>query len=224
VLYERHEHRATLEYLEDWLPAYPRQGLMHCHLSWHVALAALALGDRERAWHAYREGVHPVGGASGPPLNVATDSPSFLWRAELAGEPRHARLWAEARDYGLRSFPKAGVWFADVHVALACAAAGDGANLARIARELRARDAAGKLPPGAVAPALTDAFAAYEKHDWNRAIDLLEAALPETVRIGGSRAQRDLVELTLHAAYARAGRTPPARDAKHRQAGTRIVD
>lgn len=211
VLYERDEHRAALEYLEDWLPAYPRQGLMHCHLSWHVALAALALGDRERAWRAYREGVHPAGGAWGPPLNVATDSPSFLWRAELAGEPRHARLWGEVRDYALQSFPKAGVWFADVHVALACAAAGDGENAARIARELRGRDAAGKLPPGAVAPALAEAFAAFEARDWNRAIELLEAALPETVRIGGSRAQRDLAEFTLRAACAQAGRAPPTR-------------
>jgi tetratricopeptide (TPR) repeat protein len=213
VHYELGEHRAALDFLEDWLPAYPRQGLMHCHLSWHVALAALALGDRERAWRAYREGVHPAGGAWGPPLNVATDSPSFLWRAELAGEPRHARLWGEVRDYALQSFPKAGVWFADVHVALACAAAGDGANLARIARELRERDAAGKLPAGAVAPALAEAFAAFEARDWNRAIELLEAALPETVRIGGSRAQRDLADFTLRAACAQAGRTPPARRA-----------
>jgi len=210
VLYELGDHKAALGYLEDWMPAYPKQGLMHCHLSWHVALAALALGDRERAWRAYREGVHPAGGAWGPPLNVATDAPSFLWRAELAGEPRHARLWSEVRDYALESFPKAGVWFADVHVALACAAAGDGERLARVTRELRERDAAGKLPPGAVAPALAQAFAAYEKHDWNRAIELLEAALPETVRIGGSRAQRDIVEFTLRGACVQAGRTPPA--------------
>ncbi len=215
VLYEQDDHRAALAYLDDWLPSYPRHGLMHCHLSWHVALAALALGDRERAWRAYREGVHPAGGAWGPPLNVATDSPSFLWRAELAGEPRHARLWSEVRDYGLQSFPKAGVWFADVHVALACAAAGDGENLARIGRELREREAAGKLPPGAVAPGLADAFAAYEKRDLNRAIELLGAALPETVRIGGSRAQRDIIEFTLHAACLRAGRPPP-----HRRAAT----
>ena len=86
-------------------------------------------------------------------------------------------------------------------------------NRARLARELRERDAAGKLPPGAVAPALAEAFAAFEARDWNRAIGLLEAALPETVRIGGSRAQRDLAEFTLRAACAQAGRAPPARRA-----------
>jgi len=211
VLYERGEHRAALDYLEDWMPAYPRQGLMHCHLSWHVALAALALGDRERAWRAYREGVHPVGGAWGPPLNVATDAPSFLWRAELAGEPHHGALWSEARDYALQNFPKAGVPFADVHVALACAASGDGENLERVIRQLREREAAGRLPPGPVVPKLAEAFAAYARSDLSRAIELLEAALPETVRIGGSRAQRDVVEFTLRAACVQAGRTPPER-------------
>jgi tetratricopeptide (TPR) repeat protein len=216
VLYERDEHRAALDYLEQWMPDYPKQGLMHCHLSWHVALAALALGERERAWRAYREGVHPAGGAWGPPLNVATDAPSFLWRAELAGEPRHAGLWSEVRAYGLESFPKAGVWFADVHVALACAAAGDGESLARIAVELRRRESAGKLPPGEVAPRLADAFAACANGDWNRALELLEAALPETVRIGGSRAQRDIVEFTLRAACLQAGRAPPRRRAATR--------
>jgi Tfp pilus assembly protein PilF len=213
VLYERDDHRAALEYLEEWMPDYPKQGLMHCHLSWHVALAALALGERERAWRAYREGVHPAGGAWGPPLNVATDAPSFLWRAELAGEPRSATLWSEVRAYGLESFPKAGVWFADVHVALACAAAGDGESLARVAGELRQRDAAGKLPPGELAPRLADAFGACARGDWDRAVELLAAALPETVRIGGSRAQRDIVELTLHAACLQTGRTPPRRRA-----------
>ena len=211
MLYERDEHRAALDYLEAWMPAYPRQGLMHCHLSWHVALSALALGERERAWRAYREGVHPVGGAWGPPLNVATDAPSFLWRAELAGEPHHGALWGEARDYALQNFPKAGVPFADVHVALACAAVGDGENLGRVIRQLREREAAGRLPPGPVVAKLAEAFAAYAKSELSRAIELLEAALPETVRIGGSRAQRDIVEFTLRAACVQAERTPPGR-------------
>jgi tetratricopeptide (TPR) repeat protein len=208
VLYEQGAHRAVLEYLDGWLQAYPRAGLMHCHLSWHVALAALALGEQVRAWRAYREAVHP-GGSWGPPLNVATDASSFLWRAELAGEPRHTQLWRDVREYAVKNFPKAGVSFADVHVALACAASGDQAGLERILKELQERLSAGRVPPGEVVPRLAGAFAAYAKSDWNRAIELLQAALPEAVRIGGSRAQRDIVRLTLRAAYVQAGREPP---------------
>jgi Tfp pilus assembly protein PilF len=107
VLYETGETQAGYEFLERWLPQCAREGLMHCHLSWHVALFALTLGKRERAWEAYRTGVHP-GGSWGPPLNVATDAPSFLWRAELAGEARQPGLWREARDYASERFPRAG--------------------------------------------------------------------------------------------------------------------
>ena len=209
VLYEMGEARAGFEFLEGWMPGCAREGLMHCHLSWHVALFALILGKRERAWEAYRAGVHP-GNSWGPPLNVATDAPAFLWRAELAGEERQPELWREARDYARRSFPKAGVPFADVHVAVACAATGDSAALDNLVQEMRERLAAGKLAPGSVVPALAEGFAAFARNDWNGAVRAFEQALPETVRIGGSRAQRDLVEHTLIAAYLRAGRTADA--------------
>lgn len=91
VMYERGESTTALAYLEAWMPALDKRSLMHCHLSWHVALAALAAGRPERAWEAYRACVHP-GGAWGPPINVVTDAASFLWRAELAGQPRPALL------------------------------------------------------------------------------------------------------------------------------------
>jgi tetratricopeptide (TPR) repeat protein len=210
VLYERGEDRAALDYLDSWLPAYPREGLMHCHISWHVALFALMLGDAERAWRTYEAQVHP-GGAWGPALNVATDAPAFLWRAELAGHARREPLWREARDYALKSFPKAGIAFVDVHRALACVAAGDRDGIAGIVAELEQRAASGRSPAGDVVPRLAVGLSAYGDGDWAAAIAALEPALAETVRIGGSRAQRDLIENTLLAAYLKAGRDADAR-------------
>jgi tetratricopeptide (TPR) repeat protein len=210
VLHEMGEMRRASDFLEGWMPGFDRRGLMHCHLSWHVALTALALGERERAWEAYRSAVHP-GGSWGPPLNVATDTVAFLWRSELAGEPRRPDLWREVQDYALRSFPKAGVPFADVHTAVACVATEDLATLDRVVAEIRDRIAAGKYAPGGVVATIAAGFAAYAKQQWDVAIRLFEEALPETVRIGGSRAQRDLVEHTLIAAYLKAGRPEDAR-------------
>jgi tetratricopeptide (TPR) repeat protein len=210
VLYERGEDRAALDYLDSWLPAYPRDGLMHCHISWHVALFALMVGDSERAWRTYEAQVHP-GGAWGPALNVATDAPAFLWRAELAGHARREPLWREARDYTLKSFPKAGIAFVDVHRALACVAAGDREGIAGIVSELEQRAASGRSPAGDVVPRLAVGLSAYGSGDWTAAITALEPALAETVRIGGSRAQRDLIENTLLAAYLKAGRDVDAR-------------
>ena len=210
VLYEMGQARKGLDYLEAWMPDFDRAGLMHCHLSWHLALFALELGQLEHAWQIYRTGVHP-GGSWGPPLNVVTDTAAFLWRSELAGQPRQAQLWREVKDCALKFFPKAGVAFADMHTALACVANDDFGALEKLVGEMRERLAAGRLPPGGVVPTLAEAFAAYAKSDWGGAIRLLEQALPETVRIGGSRAQRDLIELTLIGAQLRSGRTEDAR-------------
>jgi tetratricopeptide (TPR) repeat protein len=205
VLYECGEAATGLEYLQGWLPKYDREALMHCHLSWHVALFALALGRADEAWQAYRSAVHP-GGSWGPPLNVATDSVSFLWRAELAGQMRRADLWREVHEYTQRAFPKAGIAFVDVHTAFSCVANGDTAGLGGLAEELRKRLSAGRLPAGSVVPQLAEGLGAYGAGQWDRAAELLGKALPETVRIGGSRAQRDLIVKTLVAAYLKAGR------------------
>ena len=210
VLYERGEDRQALDYLDAWLPTYSREGLMHCHISWHVALFALTLGQTERAWRVYESQVHP-GGAWGPALNVATDAPAFLWRAELAGHPRRPELWQQVRDYARTSFPKAGIAFVDVHRALAHVAAGDADGIAAIVSDLQERVAAGRSPAGDVVPRLAAGLHAYGRGDWAGAIATLEPALAATVRIGGSRAQRDLVENTLLAAYLKAGRTDDAR-------------
>jgi hypothetical protein len=62
-----------------------------------------------------------------------------------------------------------------------------------------------------VVPRLAAGLAAYGRTDWKAAITVLEPALTETVRIGGSRAQRDIIENTLLAAYLKDGREADAR-------------
>jgi len=210
VLYEMGEDHAALDYLDSWLPTYPREGLMHCHISWHVAMFALTLGQTERAWRVYETAVRP-GGAWGPALNVATDAPAFLWRAELAGQGRRENEWRDIRDYALKSFPKAGVAFIDVHRVLACVAANDADGVATIAADLKQRVESGRSVTGDVVPRLATGLDAYGRGDWKGAIATLEPVLVETVRIGGSRAQRDLIENTLLAAYIKDGRPATAR-------------
>jgi len=52
-------------------------------------------------------------------------------------------------------------------------------------------------------------FAAFERQDFSAVIDALEPIAGELERIGGSRAQLDLVEFTLLKAYV--GARPPGR-------------
>jgi tetratricopeptide (TPR) repeat protein len=202
LYYEVGERRAGLAYLKDWARAYPRAANLHCHVSWHQALWSMELGHADDAWSIYRESLHP-GGAWGPQINVLTDCASFLFRAELAGAPRQAQYWKDLSAYAQTWFPSPGLAFADVHAALAHAMAGDGEALARIA----------EAPKGAAADVVgpvAKAFAAFAREDWAGTIAALEPHMAEHERLGGSRAQRDLVEYALTAALLRSGRADEA--------------
>jgi len=199
VHYEAGEKERGLTFLQQWIPAYAKEGLLHCHINWHIALWQLELGDFDAAMKTYLAGVHP-GAAWGPPINVLTDAASFLWRAELAGNRGNAELWHEVKRYGDQCFPAAGLAFADVHRALAYAATGDELALETLLGELKAREEAGKLFAGPIVPRLAQAFDAFARKDFAKAVALIEPHMAEHERIGGSRAQRDLIELTLRAA------------------------
>lgn len=207
VLYESGEDLAGLAFLREWIVDLPRESQLHCHLAWHIALWSLDLGDPSEAWHVYLRDVHP-GGSWGPPINTLSDSASFMWRAELAGQLRDPVRWRDVAAYAKREFPKAGVTFADVHSALAYALSGDTTAHQTLATQLRDRQAAGKLAAGPIVPALADAFGACARADWSEAARTIEPLLGEHERIGGSRAQRDLIEYTLAAALMKTGRQP----------------
>jgi hypothetical protein len=206
VCYEDGEQAKSRDYLRQWMPAYEKGAQLFCHLSWHQALCALEAGDIAEAWRVYDAGIEPTT-VWGPPLNALTDAAAFLWRAELAGVPRDAARWRVVHDYAHRMFPRAGIAFADVHVLLADAVVGDTEGHAARLRELAELERAGRLPSGPLVPALGDAFLAFARGDWQGAIGAIEPVLSQHERIGGSRAQRDLVEFTLLKAYANAKRT-----------------
>jgi hypothetical protein len=69
----------------------------------------------------------------------------------------------------------------------------------------------GRYPSGPCVPAVSHAFAAFERQDFSAAIEALEPIAGELERLGGSRAQLDLVEFTLLRAYLSAGRPDDAR-------------
>jgi hypothetical protein len=209
ALYEAGEVAEGRRRLADFAVGYPREGLMHCHINWHRALWALVAGDTGEAWKLYADSVEP-GAIWGPALNVLTDAASFLFRAELMGSKPPAGGWDHVLAYARKEFPRPGLAFVDVHVALAAAMAGDGAEL-----EARAKGTRGPAQP--VVELAANGFVAFARKNWSAAIESLGAMLPEHERLGGSRAQRDLFEEALLAAYRHAGRSPdPAMLARRR--------
>ena len=62
--------------------------------------------------------------------------------------------------------------------------------MAELARE-------GRYPSGSYLPMLSRGFTAFERGDFSAAIEMLVLLAAESERIGGSRAQHDLIEFTL---------------------------
>ena len=203
VHYEAGEREVGLERLDAWRRDYDREAQLSCHIAWHVAIWRSEAGDMEEAWRVFEADVAP-GGAWGPPINVLTDSAAFVLRAGLAGAVVPEGVWERLSDYASEFFPNPGIAFADMHAALAHAMAGRGDALARIAEA-----AAG--PAGDMVSGLAQALGAYARTDWEEAIALLAPWMATHERVGGSRAQRDLLEFALLGALLRSGRTEDAR-------------
>jgi hypothetical protein len=195
----------------DWLPTYDRSGLLHGHISWHQALVALEQGDAERALAIYAERVQPKV-TTAPPLNSVTDGASLLWRLATYGHAVPKEVWDDAAAHAERSFPRAGVPFADVHMALVAAATGNQPSLEQRITELEKRLADGKLAPGGVVPAICRAMLAFACSDYKACARILEPVAAEVVRIGGSHAQREIVEDTLLVAFMKGGEPAKARE------------
>jgi tetratricopeptide (TPR) repeat protein len=203
--YEQGEPQAARAFLAAWLPGYTPDGALNGHLSWHLALSELAAGNTEAAFALYRTAFGP-GAHRGHKMIQLGDAVAFLWRAELAGARPDPAQWQAMHDFARAMFPRAGTAFADWHVALTDAAAGDTAALDARLAEIDRLAREGRYPAAPVVPALARAFAAFRRQDYNAAIAEIAPVVAERERIGGSRAQTDLVDFTLLRAYVAAGR------------------
>jgi tetratricopeptide (TPR) repeat protein len=210
LCYEEGDAEAACTFLAFWLTTYPRNGSLYSHLSWHLALGHLETGDAAAAFRLFRESFAP-NVHSGPPRGKLNDGVSFLWRWELAGYPRDAEAWRVMHDLANGAFPRAGVAFSDMHIALAQVVAGNDAALEARARGMNDLARKGRYPSGPLVPTVSHAFAAFERRDFAAAIDALEPIAGELERIGGSCAQLDLVEFTLLRAYVSMDRLDDAR-------------
>lgn len=193
----------AMRWLDEWLPGYAPDGVLYCHLWWHLALFHLLRREFDAVWRIYDR--HCQNGQSASPvINIFTDGVSLAWRCLVAGgTPSRERL-EMLKALGEASFPRPGI-FVDVHRGMVLAALGEEAALAEYRAECEAALAAGRLAAGEVVLKLIDGFAAYAAGDFVRARDVLSDAAPQVVRIGGSRAQRRFVSETLDSARRRAG-------------------
>jgi tetratricopeptide (TPR) repeat protein len=209
VCYESGEADTARAYLSTWLPTYPRDGFFHGHLSWHLSLCEIQAGNWPQALSLYRDAM-VLDRHSGGPQQRMSDGAAFLWRSELAGHPRDATAWRALHDYATSALPSPGSGLADLHVILAQVVMGDDSGLDSRSRRMEEMARDGRYPSGSYLPTLSRGFAAFERGNFSATIELLAPLAAENERIGGSRAQHDLIEFTLLKAYLEAGRAEEA--------------
>src|SRR5438874_748789 len=210
VCYESGDLEAARTYLSSWLTTYPRDGFFYGHLSWHLSLCEIQAGNWTEALSLYQDAM-ALDRHSGGPQQRMSDGAAFLWRSELAGHPRDATAWRALYDYATSALPSPGSGLADLHVILAQAVIGDDAKLESRSRRIQDMAREGRYPSGSYLPTLSRGFAAFERGDFIAAIEVLSPLVAENERIGGSRAQHDLIEFTLLKAYLEADRAEEAR-------------
>ncbi len=170
----------------------------------------MELGQSDAAMAIY-DG--PIRDAQRPFGISLTNASALLWRLDMAGCAASSR-WAEvAKLWEGHADGKLCV-FTDVHAALAEIGAGQRDALERRLALMRATAADGtEKAPGyrEIGLPVVEGFAAFHDGKYTDAVEHLLPARYDLWRLGGSTAQRDVVEWTLTEAAVRAGKRDVAR-------------
>ena len=193
--FERNEPELAMDFANAWLAQYPDTAMLFGHVHWHTALCELELGQTEQAIHRLRTVIEPHL-AYAPPLVGMTDAASLLWRLKLRG--LNDLSWNAAERFAQEKFPNGGNVFAELHLAML--AAGTGQPRALEACRLRLQKHADAGHGGASsALAWVDGLALWLVRDISVARQALTESVKNAVTLGGSHAQRTVIERTLAA-------------------------
>lgn len=180
------------------------------HNWWHLALYRLESEDYAGALALYDTRVRTPG--SRVALEMI-DASALLWRLRLRGVDVGDR-WRDVAD-SWEAFGEDGYYaFNDVHGIAAFLATGRDGEVRRVMAALEkaaARFDTNGMMSREVGLPIARALCAFERRDYEMAIEDLLRVRGHAHRFGGSNAQRDLLNLTLIESALRAGRAPLAR-------------
>lgn len=208
--YETGDHRSGLTWMDEWVrgDGAATDGLTH--FAWHAALHELSLGDLDALRRRYELQLRPELG-SGCRTLVDTGSLLFRW-ALTPGAVDVPPMSEVLRVTDTESLERPGTPFLAMHSAVALLAVGDVAGLRRLAAWAGTHEH--PTHREVVAP-LAHALIAMARGHYSAAADDLRVL--QTRRLGGSDAQREVIEETRIAALVRAGRLDEAGDVLDRR-------
>jgi tetratricopeptide (TPR) repeat protein len=195
--------------------------LNEVHIWWHKALFHLELGQYDAALALY-DG--PIRATQRPIALSLTNASALLWRLDTLGCDVGVERWRELAELWQGRADGKCLVFADLHAAMAELRAGQEARVeGRLAamRETAVSDAEAAPLYRTVGIPLVEGFWAFHRGAWDEAVERLLAARFDLWQIGGSYAQRDVVQWTLAEAAIRAGQRDIAVSLAHERLAAR---
>lgn len=179
----------------DWEDSY-----FAVHNWWHLALYHIELGQLAEALSLYDSAVRAE--RTDVWLDLI-DAASLLWRLHLEGVDLGLRPAELAADMASHAGEAVSV-FNSLHLVMVAGLAGRGELAEAAAEATRTRSiGTNRRVAEAVGNDLLAAFSAFSAGAYERTGTLLFGARPNAAMMGGSNAQRDVVDLTLLASAAR---------------------
>ena len=199
IYQEQDDSVAGSQFLQTWLAQQGTRSDMRHHLAWHLALLQLDSGnaDQSSMTQLYREEFDP--NISDPmPLTTYSDNASILWRCCLNRTPLDRSFVEQTLDYGKQVYPELGFGFVDMHRVLLTALSGRESEVASMRAAILGLDHSSYLAH--YLQSLLNGALAFTQGDYANAKRTLQPVLDDTVLIGGSNPQRNVILETYKAA------------------------
>jgi tetratricopeptide (TPR) repeat protein len=197
-------------------PQHPNQ----VHIWWHKALFHVELGQYDAALALYDGPIRTTQRRLGVSL---TNASALLWRLDTLGCDVADR-WGDLTALWEGHADGKCLVFADIHAAMAELRSGSEVLVERRLMAMRETAASNTEAAGvyrAVGIPVIEGLTAFHRGAYDQAVAALLPVRVELWQIGGSHAQRDVVDWTLTEAAARAGLRDVALALAHERLGTR---
>jgi tetratricopeptide (TPR) repeat protein len=190
------------------------------HIWWHKSLFHLELGQYEAALALY-DG--PIRTTQRPLCLSLTNASALLWRLDTLGYDIGER-WRELADLWAGRADGKCLVFGDIHAAMAELRSGQEARVEQRLAAMRETAASGAEAAGlyrTVGIPVVEGLTAFHRSAYDQAVEALLPVRFDLWQIGGSHAQRDVVDWTLTEAALRAGQRDVALSLAYERLGTR---
>ncbi len=209
VLFERGEAHDGAQFLDEWTEDYDSRAPFYVHLAWHYALFELSQGHYGKVLDLYDRRIQPaVAAGDGGAL---ADAAALAWRYMLYSNTVPDIDWQALSDLAEPALRTEGTAYRDVHAALALAGANHWDRMTGLLARMQSRAADGDALASEIMVPLLKGLERFAAEKAEEALELLDplfgpSVLDRLARIGGSHAQREILEDTLVACYIETGR------------------